>query len=222
MSQVPDPGEYESLQRQEDELQDPRRQQVVPVDDKVDAVREESFREMALQDQGPRGTPLGQYGEFILAAWPDDVAADTFMKSNNMKGLKDLAIVKRDEEGKLHIYDRDEHGLGRGAVVGGAVGGAIGLLFGPLALATAAVGAVIGGAVEKMTDSGFADDKLKAIGGSLGADSSVLVAIADFEIADQFKADLAASGAELYSALGTNTLAALTKLHDEQRGASQA
>lgn len=215
MSTIPDPGELEAQQRNIDITQDPRYQEVVPVDDKVEAVREESFREMALQDQGPVGMPLSQYGEFILAAWPDDVAADAFMKSHPLKELKDLAVVKRDEEGKLHIYDRDEHGVGRGAVVGGAIGGAIGLLFGPLALAGAAAGAVIGGAVEKLTDSGFADDKLKAIGASLGADSSVLVAIADFEVADQFKADLTASGAELFSGLGSTTLNALAQLHDE-------
>lgn len=214
MSQIPDPGEREAEARRNETLYDPMRQELVPTEDKVEAVQDQVFTEIALNDDGPQAMPLRHYGEFILAAWADEAAADDFVTKHSFKGIKDLAIVKRDEQGKLHIYDRREGGLLKGAAIGGAIGGALGLLFPPALFATAAAGATIGGLVERLTDSGFADDRLASIGESLQADSSVIVAIADFDVADAFKQALTASGAKLRSGLGSNTLNALAQLHD--------
>jgi len=86
----------------------------------------------------------------VIATFEDErIARDALQvlaEAHHEKQLKfsAYAIVRRDEEGKLHVKETGDPGGVAGAVSGGALGVALGLLAGPIGLA-ALTGAVIGG-----------------------------------------------------------------------------
>ena len=87
--------------------------------------------------------------DLYVAAYSDaDAAAEDWnalkkLAHDGVIKVEALALVNRDEDGKVHIKDTtNEPGIG---AVAGAVGGAVvGLIFPPALLASAAVGAGIG------------------------------------------------------------------------------
>jgi uncharacterized membrane protein len=90
--------------------------------------------------------------------------------------LDDLALVTRDENGKVEIHQtRDtttKQGAGRGALVGALVG-----LAAPPLLGAAAVGAGIGALWGKFRDRGVDDDLMKRVGEMVAEGEAVVFAL---------------------------------------------
>jgi uncharacterized membrane protein len=129
--------------------------------------------------------------QIIVAVFQTEQGADTILyeleaaKSAGYVGIQNAAVLRRDEENKLHIREKKDWGAGEGAVAGALVGAAIGAIAGPGAILVGALGAVVGGLAAKMRDSGFDDDRLKKLGGSLTPGTSALVAVVEHkQIAD--------------------------------------
>lgn len=120
--------------------------------------------------------------QVIVAAFQNEEGAeDAFKKLKDAKkeqtiDINNAAILRRDEEGKLHVKEVRDMSGGKGAALGGVVGAVAGLLAGPIVLAAGA-GALIGGLAAKLRDSGFRDERLKQLGEALTPGTSALVAV---------------------------------------------
>lgn len=130
--------------------------------------------------------------------------------------LKAMAIVRRDDEGRLHIKETDDPGAVRGAIVGGAVGGVIGLLLGPLAIPAAAAGAAIGALTEKLHDAGIKNDKLERLGEGLKAGIAAVVAMTTAESSSEVQRVVREAGARVITeGLNEYTYQKLAAISDE-------
>jgi len=110
--------------------------------------------------------------------------------------ITNVAVLRRDQEGKLHIKEPTDMGGGKGAAIGGAVGVLAGLVFGPVGLAMAG-GAAIGGIAAKLRDSGFNDDRLRRLGQSLEPGTSAILAVIEHIWVTQLEAELQKAGADV-------------------------
>ena len=91
---------------------------------------------------------------------------------------QNLAVVRKNPEGKVKIKETGDMSFGPGAGIGAVVGGALGLLAGPGGLvAGAAAGAAIGGAGAALHDAGIPDERLEEIGDVLGPGNSAVIGI---------------------------------------------
>jgi uncharacterized membrane protein len=116
----------------------------------------------------------------FVAAYVDERGAD-----QAYEGLKqakkaeefyydDVAVVRRDAGGKVHIKETGDMTTGKGAGIGALIGGVIGLLGGPAGVALGAgAGAAVGG-LAAHGDAGFDQHSLKEIGAALPAGTSAL------------------------------------------------
>jgi uncharacterized membrane protein len=118
----------------------------------------------------------------LVAAFVDEGAADEALK--RLKSAKksgefyydDVAVIRSDRKGKVHVKETGDMKTGTGAGIGALIGGVIGLLGGP---AGVAAGIAIGGgsgAIAALKDSGFDNDSLKEIGTALPPGSSAIAA----------------------------------------------
>jgi uncharacterized membrane protein len=122
--------------------------------------------------------------QLLVAAFQEEKAADAALdelkaaKWAGLIGIKDAAVIRKDQKGKLHIKETGDMGGGKGAVIGGVVGATLGLLTGPIG-AVALAGGVIGGLAAKLRDGGFPDSRLKQVGASLEPGTSAIVAVVE-------------------------------------------
>lgn len=120
--------------------------------------------------------------QVIVAAFQNEEGAEDALKKlkdakkEQVIDIDNAAILRRDEDGKLHVRELRDMSGGKGALIGGVVGAVSGLIAGPLVLATGA-GALIGGLAAKLRDSGFRDERLKQLGAALTPGTSALVAV---------------------------------------------
>src|SRR6266550_3070218 len=120
--------------------------------------------------------------QVIVAAFPSEQGAKEALhdldeaKKQGLIGIKDAAVLSKDEQQKLRISDSADKGFGRGAMIGGVAGAAVGILAGPIGWA-ALGGAAVGGLAAKARDGGFPDARLRQVGASLQPGSSALVAV---------------------------------------------
>jgi uncharacterized membrane protein len=119
-----------------------------------------------------------------VAAYRDERAADQVADAlKRAKGYgqiyyQNLAVVRKNPEGKVKIKETGDMSFGPGAGIGAVVGGALGLLAGPGGLvAGAAAGAAIGGAGAALHDAGIPDERLEEIGDVLGPGNSAVIGI---------------------------------------------
>jgi uncharacterized membrane protein len=159
--------------------------------------------------------------QLIVAAFQDEQAADEALKAlkqakrERLIGIQNAAVIRKDEKGKLHIRETADLGGGRGAVLGGVAGAAIGLIAGPALVVPAAVGALVGGLTAKLKDSGFSDDRLRALGEGLTPGSSAIVAVIEHKWVDQVRKELEQAGADMVTAeLQADIAAQLEAGHD--------
>ena len=140
--------------------------------------------------------------QVVVAAFKDEEAADEVLaelkgaKWAGLIGIREAAVICRDEKNKLHIKEPKDWGGGKGAVVGGLVGGFIGLLAGPVGL-IGITGAVVGGLAAKLRDSGIPDERLKQIGDALPPGSSALIAVIEHRWVKDLENQLSEAGAEV-------------------------
>jgi len=144
--------------------------------------------------------------QLIVAAFKDERAASNVLKElkkakkEQLIGIINAAVLRKDPKGKLHISETaDMHG-GKGAALGGVTGAVIGLLAGPALVVPAAVGALVGGLTAKLVDSGFSDERLKMVGEGLAPGSSAIVAVVEHKWVEQIEKDLEEVGADLFAA----------------------
>jgi uncharacterized membrane protein len=152
------------------------------------------IREIRMTQQAPT--------EVILAAFNDEQGAQDALErlkeaqKLDLIDIENSAILRRDQQGKLHIKEAKDMGGGRGAVIGGVVGAVAGVLFGPLVLATAG-GAAIGGLAAKLRDSGFNDQRLKQVGAHLQPGTSAILAVIEHTWVTEMETELRKAGADV-------------------------
>jgi uncharacterized membrane protein len=149
--------------------------------------------------------------QLIVAAFQDEKSASEALKSlreaqhEKLIVIQNAAVLRKDEKGKLHIKETADMGGKKGAALGGVAGAAIGLIAGPALLVPAAVGALVGGLTAKLRDSGFSDERLKALGENLKPGSSAIIAVVEHKwVADVEKAMAEAGADAVTAALGAD------------------
>lgn len=121
--------------------------------------------------------------EVLIAAFKDENGAENALhelkdaKKEGLIGIKNAAVLWKDDSGKLHFKETADMRGGKGLAVGGVIGGVVGLIFPPSILASAAVGAAVGGLSAKLRDSGFSDKRLREVGDGLRPGTSALIAV---------------------------------------------
>jgi uncharacterized membrane protein len=122
--------------------------------------------------------------KIVVAAFQDEQTADAIadeLKEARHAGelnYKNLAVVRKNPDGKVKIKETGDMSFGPGAGIGAVVGGALGLLAGPAGLvAGAAAGGVIGGSAAALRDSGIPDERLEKFGDVLKPGNSALIGI---------------------------------------------
>ena len=116
-------------------------------------------------------------------------------QSGGLVKIDSVAVLTKDADGKLDIKEPTDWGGGRGAVVGGVTGAALGLLAGPVGWGIG-LGALVGGLAAKLRDSGFSDERLRQLGGSLKPSTSALVAVVEHRWVADLQKQLASAGAD--------------------------
>ena len=144
--------------------------------------------------------------QLVVAAFQDEQAADEALKElktlrrEKLIRIENAAVIRKDENGKLHIKETADVGGAKGAVLGGVTGAAIGLIAGPLLVVPAAVGALVGGLTAKLKDSGFSDERLETLGEGLTPGSSAIVAVIEHKWVAEVQKELEEAGADLVTA----------------------
>lgn len=135
----------------------------------------------------------------VVAAFPDmdgaSMALEELRKADKeLIGVKQAAVLVRDEEGKLKI--QESHHVGRGAVLGGLAGAVVGIVTGPVGWVTVG-GVAVGALAARLRDSGFKDDRLREIGEALKPGTSALIAIIEHRWVAQVEEQLRQAGAQI-------------------------
>ncbi|KPK12199.1 MAG: hypothetical protein AMJ56_05145 [Anaerolineae bacterium SG8_19] len=122
--------------------------------------------------------------QVAIAAFHEEAAAgqvaDALKEAKKQGQLyyRNVAVIRKDEKGKVKVKETGDLSGGPGAGVGAVIGGAVGLFAGPAGLAAgAAAGAVIGGAGAALIDSGLDNKRLKQIGDVLQPSNSAIIAV---------------------------------------------
>jgi uncharacterized membrane protein len=140
--------------------------------------------------------------DVVVAAFPNQQGASEALheldqaKKQGVIDIKDAAVLRRDEQDKLHIAESADKGFGRGAVIGGVAGAAVGIIAGPIGWATLG-GAAVGGLAAKLRDGGFRDDRLRQIGTGLSPNTSALVAVIEHVWVQDVERRLVEKGADI-------------------------
>lgn len=140
--------------------------------------------------------------ELIVAAFQDEEGAEEALKElkqakrEHLIGIKDAAVIRRDENDKVHIKDVRDVGGGKGAVAGAVFGTAIALLSGPAGIVLGgAVGALVGGLTAKAVDMGLPNKRLKELSEALKPGTSAIVAVIEHKWVTQIEDAMAEAGA---------------------------
>ncbi len=133
--------------------------------------------------------------EMMVVAFDNETEADRVldtlkgMEKLDIVDLKSAAVIVSTEAGEVKIKETSDFDTKQGAIGGAVAGGVLGLLSGGL-IKGAILGAAGGAAAGKFVDLGLDNEFLKDVGDSLGAGSSAIVALVDFEQVDQAMAEL--------------------------------
>ena len=144
--------------------------------------------------------------QLIVAAFNDEHEADLALKElkrakkEKLIGIQAAAVIRRDQKNKMHIKEVGELTGGKGAVGGVILGVALGIITGGAGLLLGAVGALVGGMLGKAHDTGFDNQRLKAIGESLKPGSSAIVAVIEHRWVEDLENELEELGADVMTA----------------------
>jgi uncharacterized membrane protein len=146
------------------------------------------------------------------------VLAMTGLTEKEGKGVLNIAVLVKDEEGKTSVSESQDVDPKHGALFGAITGGLVGLLGGPIGVAVgAAAGAAAGGLAAGRIDMGFPDEYLEQLEEGLQPGSSALVILVDGETVDEVVERLAVfEGQILRQSLNDDLMAQLTSQADGQ------
>jgi uncharacterized membrane protein len=133
---------------------------------------------------------IGTYPDEASARADYEVVKD--LHALGAVGTYDAAVVRKDEDGKVHV-NKDEMATRHGGWGGAAAGAVIGILFPPSIIGTAIVGGAIGG-VSGHLWRGMSRADVKELGDVIDAGQAALLVVGESTIADaidkaQLKAD---------------------------------
>jgi uncharacterized membrane protein len=136
----------------------------------------------------------------------------------------DASVIAKDEDGKVHIVKKHEQPTRHGAAVGlgwGLAAGVAAVLFPPVGIgiaAAGATGAAIGG-VAGHVSGGMSRSDLKDLGDTLDAGQAGLIAVYEFNLADQVAATIKAANRVIsrQTDMAADQLAADMKRADMER-----
>ncbi len=123
--------------------------------------------------------------EYVVGLFKEENGAAVVLKKiqdeklEKELGLHELAIIQKDQSGKLTVKEPDDAGGGKGAAIGGVVGALVGVVLGPAVVATTAAGALVGGLASKLKDTGFDNKDLKELAKALTPGTSALLVAVD-------------------------------------------
>ena len=134
----------------------------------------------------------------------------------------DAAVIAKDVDGKVHIVKKHEQPTRHGAAVGLGWGLAVGvtaLLFPPvgIGLVTSGAGGAAIGAVAGHASGGMSRSDLKELGDTLDAGQAGLIAVYEFNLADQVAATIKAAN----RVISRETDMAADQLADDMRRAEE-
>lgn len=142
-----------------------------------------------------------QHVHLVVAYFDDEDAAKEALEALKEAHKEDdlsidgAAVVRRDEEGKVHLKEVGDTHAKKGAGVGALIGGAVGVLFGPLGvIGGGAIGAYYGSIVAATVDEGIPNEALEEIATMLPVGGSALVALTSEEDAKIVEEKLASLG----------------------------
>lgn len=141
--------------------------------------------------------------EVVIAAFDDENTADQTLsalkiaKWEGLIGIQDAAVLRRDDDNKLHISETGDMSGKKGAAIGAVLGGTLGLITGPGAILIGSAGALVGGLAAKLRDSGFKNERLEKLGAGLTPGSSAIVAIIEHKWVNELETQLAEAGADV-------------------------
>ena len=122
----------------------------------------------------------------------DDAEADydalLDLHDADLVGTYDVAIINKDEEGKVHIT-KHEKPTQHGAWTGAGVGAVLGILFPPSIIATAAIGAATGGVIGHLA-RGMSRSDMKDVGDLLDDERAALIVVGESKVGEQLDNDL--------------------------------
>lgn len=108
-------------------------------------------------------------------------------------GIKETAVVRREDDGRLSIKEQDDLGMAVSAGAGALVGGLLGMIIGKAGLG-ALLGGAAGAGAAKVIDAGIPDARLQQLGDTLAAGSSAVAAIVPQQALEAARAFFAARG----------------------------
>ena len=100
-------------------------------------------------------------------------------------GTFDSAVIRRDEDGKVHVT-KTEKPTQHGAWTGAGVGALVGLVFPPAIIGSAIVGAGAGGLIGHLR-GGISRGDLKELGEELEGGSAAVIVIGESKIEEQLE-----------------------------------
>jgi uncharacterized membrane protein len=130
--------------------------------------------------------------QVIVAQFPGKDDASKAFKAIKSQDLKSgsVAILSKNEDGKIRVKETGDWGAGKGAVAG-ALAGAVLPVVGWVG------GALVGAVAAKIHDGGFPNDKLKAMAHNLDADSSMFLMLTDSDLVPMVEKVLSDLGGQL-------------------------
>lgn len=152
--------------------------------------------------------------DVLVAAFDSEKGAEEALhnlkdlKKEGLIGIRNAAVLRKDEKGELHIQETADMTGRKGMGVGGVIGGVVGLIFPPSILATAAVGAAAGGLAAKLHDSGFHDERLRRVGDGLKPNTSALIAVIEHDWVRKVEDQLRELGADIVTEIVRADIAA--------------
>ncbi len=142
--------------------------------------------------------------QLIVATFKEEEAADKALKElhdievHSTLRYLDAAVIRREENEKLHIKETADPGGGKGAAAGGTIGALIGVLAGPPGIIVGgAVGALVGGVTAKTIDSGIPNERLDQLAEHVSPGTSALAIISEVPFVDELERDLVKAGGDV-------------------------
>jgi uncharacterized membrane protein len=159
---------------------------------------------MAKQEKDTLYVIAAAYDDVDLAVADYEAVKELYREVRSSHDF-DAAVIAKDENGKVHIVKKHEQPTRHGAAVGLGWGLAVGVaaaLFPPVGIGIAAAGgagAAIGG-VAGHASNGMSRGDLKDVGETLDTGQAGLIAVYEFNLADQIVANIKAANRLIYAA----------------------